>query len=175
MRARKAFVVCYQDSCPDLEERLGKLSPDSYAYILHNLDVDANGELKKPHYHVYLEFENAREFSVLGEALGCGENNVERVKNTKGCIRYLVHADSPEKAQYNREDIVLCNLDIEKYFRSDTESDKVYKVLSIISELREDEEKHHAFGDVVNACCAAGCYDVLRRGQTLYLQVWKNG
>ena len=174
MRARKAFAVCYPDSTPDIDSALSALSPDAYAYILHDADVDVNAELKKPHYHVYLEFENAREFSVLGSVLGCGENNVEKVKSTRGSIRYLVHADSPEKHQYNISDICVCNLDIDKFFVLDNEAAQVAKILAIIDELKTDSEPH-TFSEVVSRVCSARCYSTFRRGQSIFVNVWRFG
>lgn len=180
MRARKAFCVCYEDSCPNLDISLACLGCDAYAYIKHDLDVTPEGELKKPHYHVYLEFENAKEFSVIGKELGCGENNVEKVKSTKGCVRYLIHADNPEKAQYDKQNIVSVNLDIEKYLSDYSERSKVVQILGIIYELRADVDADgrivpHTFGDVVSECCNRNLYDALRRGNSLFLEVWRNG
>lgn len=167
------FVLAYRESCANVEKAIALLNPDGYAYILHDLDTLDTGELKKEHYHIYLEFENQREFSHVAEYFGIAENLVEKVKNTKACIRYLAHVDSKEKFQYDRANIVSHNLDIEKFFSDYTESDRVAQVIQIIYDFRELENS--TFGQVVMECASRGLWDVLRRGNSIFLEIWRNG
>lgn len=92
-----------------------------YAYILHDKDlwdeekVDDDGvtihkvgDLKKPHYHVVLNFKNARSIEKLKDELG--------LKHLETCnfyfyIRYLIHKDSPRKYQYS-EDEIITNMEL---------------------------------------------------------------
>ena len=53
---RKWELVLYPDSDSyDVSSVLADLAGvfDQWAYILHDSDVDADGNLKKPHYHFY--------------------------------------------------------------------------------------------------------------------------
>ena len=92
-----------------------------YAYILHDKDiwdeekVDDDGvtihkvgDLKKPHYHVVLNFKNARSIEKLKDELG--------LKHIETCnfyfyIRYLIHKDNPRKFQYS-EDEIITNMEL---------------------------------------------------------------
>lgn len=81
-----------------------------YAYILHDEDVWEDdteehkaGDKKKPHYHVVLNFKNARSIDKLKQELG--------LKHLETCnyyfyIRYLIHKDYPRKFQYDEKEIV---------------------------------------------------------------------
>lgn len=87
-----------------------------YAYILHDKDiwdkevVDDDGvtihkvgDIKKPHYHVILNFKNPRSIDKLRNELG--------LKHLETCnfyfySRYLIHKDNPRKFQYNEHEIV---------------------------------------------------------------------
>lgn len=92
----------------------------SYVFILHDKDVfDKDvidettkevlhkvGELKKPHYHVIITFNNARSLNKVLEELCC----VGRIKHIETCnfyayTRYLVHLDYPLKHQYDVSEI----------------------------------------------------------------------
>ncbi|WP_457778438.1 Rep family protein, partial [Streptococcus uberis] len=42
----------------------------------------------------------------------------QKVKSIEGAVRYLIHADSPDKAQYTQADIkVIGNIDLDRYFK----------------------------------------------------------
>lgn len=81
-----------------------------YAYILHDKDVFDDetethkvGDIKKPHYHVILNFKNARSIDKLKKELGL--NHIETC-NFYYYARYLIHKDSPRKFQYSEKDII---------------------------------------------------------------------
>lgn len=74
---------------------------------LHDSDVKATGEAKKPHYHVLALFPNpvpeksaAEYFQLAGVTAP-----PELVKNARGYARYLVHMDDHDKHRYNERDI----------------------------------------------------------------------
>lgn len=86
-----------------------------YAYILHDKDVwdeekvdddgitiHKVGDLKKPHYHVIINFKNPRSLDKLKKELG--------IKHLETCnfyfyARYLIHKDYPRKFQYEEKEI----------------------------------------------------------------------
>lgn len=170
-KSRRFFLICYQESCGDLPTVIRNLGCDGYAYILHDQDTDASGQLKKPHYHVILDFENERQSNVIAEAFSTAENNVERCKSLSGAVKYLVHAENPEKYQYDKAFIVSNNINISKYLQFATESLQVAEILRIIEFHSAFPGRH--FSDVISDCCANGLYSVLRRGNSLFLTVWK--
>lgn len=84
---------------------------------LHDKDLDATGNLKKPHHHVILEFPNTTTSSypeqVVQAINGVG---LFQCISIKASTRYLTHMDNPEKAQYSPGDIIICGgFDYETY------------------------------------------------------------
>lgn len=65
------------------------------------------GTLKKPHYHLICQYETQvdrdtflNDFKDLN-----GPESVKQVKSLISMVRYLVHADDPDKAQYDKADV----------------------------------------------------------------------
>lgn len=168
---RKFFFVCYPESC-DIDSSIISSGADKYAYILHDADVDDNGTPKKLHYHVYIEYKNARQPSTISKNFNIAENNIEYCKSTRGCIRYLVHMNHKEKHQYNKELIESNGLDIDKFLDATTEGDRVEEILDLIEKLVATDPKA-TLPTLIREVCSAGLYSEFRRGQTLFLTVWK--
>lgn len=80
---------------------------------LHDKDISANGEPKKPHYHVVFVFDGNKSEEQIRVITGAiGAVGLERVKSLRATCRYLCHMDDPIKAQYSPDDVVaLCGLD----------------------------------------------------------------
>lgn len=88
-----------------------------FSYILHDKDLDEEGNLKVPHYHL-LAFTDLRQgkrkwldtlqsmFPFLPrEAL-----TISPVQSERQCNRYLTHVDYPEKYQYSQDGITTSNI-----------------------------------------------------------------
>lgn len=101
-------------------------STKKYFFILHDQDLDEDGNLKKPHYHVYQNFGKASiKIESVAKWFGIQENYVERVKGRMvDVIRYYTHEKEPEKHQYSYDDITA-NFDIMAVLEE--ESEKVDK------------------------------------------------
>ena len=87
---------------------------------LHDKDVNEDGTLKKPHWHVVFIMDmacsdkDARFIIDIINGVGC-----ERVMSITGMVRYLTHMDDPEKAQYDKSDVVsLCGADYQSYINN---------------------------------------------------------
>lgn len=86
----------------------------SYAYILHDSDVDDNGEIKKSHIHlVYKSLSQSTEKSQL-ESFGGYISHVEGINNILSYYKYLTHTD----------------------FKSQIEEKHVYKLTDIQGDLQ---------------------------------------
>lgn len=73
---------------------------------LHDKDINADGENKKPHKHIMLLFGGVKSYEQVREItdkLNCPIP--QRCHNAKAMVRYMAHLDNPEKAQYNVSDI----------------------------------------------------------------------
>lgn len=102
-KARVWLFVAYPESVPsnwiDVLTQTGcqcAISP------LHDADKNADGELKKPHWHVMICFEGPTTYAnvkSITDALNCP--HPQRCNSFRGAYRYLTHADNPEKAQYD--------------------------------------------------------------------------
>lgn len=116
VKTRCFSSVVYPESAPEnwLEILEGFKVP-AIVSPLHKDDVNADGEPKKPHYHVNIYFDGPRTkdyavslFEQIG-GVGC-----ETINSVRGATRYLIHMDNPEKAQYSRDDVKsFCGADFE--------------------------------------------------------------
>lgn len=121
----KYIGILYPDSetyCCDAALDAIKSYFGAWAYILHDRDITADGELKKPHIHWYgkkLTVEGKNSYvsiSAVSAAIGVPDRDVEFSKSEKASIRYLVHADDEDKYQYPISDIIA-NISLQKFFR----------------------------------------------------------
>lgn len=102
-RTRNFTTIVYPDSAPaDWLSILGDQHVPAFVSPLHNRDLNPDGELKKPHWHVLIMFDSvktmkqAKELFDLIGGVGC-----QKVNSMRGNSRYLCHLDNPEKAQYD--------------------------------------------------------------------------
>lgn len=101
--------VVYPESAPqDWQDKLRELLIDAFISPLHDKDCNADGEVKKAHWHVMLMFGSMKTAAQAKEAFQSFGCTVEpqRVRNTRGMARYLCHMDNPDKYQYNQADVV---------------------------------------------------------------------
>lgn len=106
-RIRNYACIVYPDSAPDnWIQILADMAVPCLVSPLHNRDFNANGELKKPHYHVLFTFEGKKSKSQFNNMIKpLNGTEVVIVESIRGYARYLCHLDNPEKAQYNVGDI----------------------------------------------------------------------
>ena len=122
-RAKKYTLVVYPQDMPEnWREVLREKMWDVLISPLHDKDVNADNEPKKPHHHVIVSAGSSwitmNALVELGKKLK-GVAKPQKCSNPKGMVRYFVHADNPEKAQYDKSKIeVYGNYDIEDYFKS---------------------------------------------------------
>lgn len=120
---RKVWAaILYQESAPkNWKEILESTHVAIAVSPLHDRDIwtesdeeiDAlhvAGTQKKAHWHLVMYFESLKSYQqALGVVSSLGIKYVEAVESPTAYNRYLCHLDSPEKAQYERKDIVLLN------------------------------------------------------------------
>lgn len=91
-----------------LEKQLKKIAPKKYALIVHDKDVNEQGEPAEDHVHVMMSFENARSINSIAKELG---DKPQYIKMWKGKAEngysYLIHAtrDSISKHQYQLSEV----------------------------------------------------------------------
>ena len=100
-------VVYPGESLPEKwKEILGDLMIPWAISPVHDQDVNANGEKKKAHRHLLLAFHSVKAYNQVEEITKLlGAPAPQPCRDTRGMVRYFLHLDNPEKAQYKREDI----------------------------------------------------------------------
>lgn len=107
-----------------LETRVKTLKPKRYGIIVHDKDVDDEGNLKEPHVHVMMEFDTAQRISALANKLNDLEQNFEsmtKVNRKNGAnngFAYLTHrtSNSANDHQYDFSE-VRANFDYPEFMR----------------------------------------------------------
>lgn len=105
-----AFIV-YPDSCPsDWQDILQKTGLQCVISPLHDKDLNATGEPKKPHWHIIISYSGPTSFSVVKKLTDSLNSPIpQALEQVRGYYRYLTHKDNPEKAQYSDDDIKTLN------------------------------------------------------------------
>ena len=141
-----------------------------YALILHDKDCDENGELKKEHYHLIVEFKSAKWRSALAKELGIAENYIEQVNNYEKALEYLIHYNDDDKFHYEIDDVKgTLKRKLEKLLANDgkDENEKALELLEFIN-------NHNCFlsaSDFSSWCASVGKWDIFRRGAIIYLRI----
>lgn len=107
-RSRNFATVIYPESAPeDWQERLIQLHVAALVSPLHDRDLNPDGEIKKPHWHLMVMFESPKDFETQVKPIfdQLGAVGREEVFSARGYARYLTHMDNPEKAQYSEKDV----------------------------------------------------------------------
>ena len=136
---------------------------NNYAYILHDKDFNEDGEIIKPHTHVMLCFDNPRTITGLSKELNISSNYIEPTKHNyiKG-LRYLIHADNPEKYLYAVEEVKGTETLIRKLQNSlnsdKTECEYIIEIIDII-----DSHDYINKREFVLEMCRKNLYSYYRR------------
>jgi hypothetical protein len=102
-----SFIV-YPESAPKNWRDI--IDDEHIAWIespLHDKDIDGDGEVKKPHWHILVMYDSLKSFEQVQELT----NKVcapipQRTASARGLVRYMIHLDNPEKHQYSRSEII---------------------------------------------------------------------
>ena len=165
---RKFCGVIYPDATNyDCSEVLAKLAGAfaSWAYILHDMDVDENGELKKAHFHWVGKVDNPTSPTAVSGKLGIPVNDVCFCKSWKAQVRYLVHADDPEKYPYQM-DSVTANFDSAAFVSKDGEREKASAIFNVIV-----ERNISSYTELTKWCLDNDCWSEYRRAFSIWSAV----
>lgn len=117
-RSRNWTVIAYPEDLPD--DWQGQLDEKCIKWIcspLHDKDLNADGQPKKPHYHLLLMFDVVKSkkqvSDIFGDLFGFSDTGTivgiatpQIVSDRCALVRYMAHLDNPSKAQYDVADIV---------------------------------------------------------------------
>ena len=107
-----------------------KQSVKDYALILHDKDTDANGDIKKPHYHVYMGFGTTNvQFKHVSSWFHSTQNSVNKVETNKYyLLQYYLHINCPEKHQYSIDEMTA-NFDVRLFLATKQRGDSLQKII----------------------------------------------
>lgn len=102
-----SFIVYPESAIAEWERELEETGLIFAVSPLHDQDITPEGEKKKEHYHVLIEFPGPKTYNSIKEEIcdKIGATIPKKVESIRGYYRYLTHMDNPEKAQYNQEDV----------------------------------------------------------------------
>ena len=132
----------------------------SFAGILHDRDVDENGELKKPHWHVVISFRYQKTATAVAKLFGIAPNYVQPASSKVGALRYLLHLDDPDKFQYEHSEVfgVLAS-QIPTNEEKPSENEQVTQLLALLDTLPVPCTYTH----FLKSACNADLYACFRR------------
>lgn len=154
-KKREFAFILYPESANDNWKEILSMLQQKVFYVLHDKDIDFDGNLKKPHYHVMIMYDTPRSSSTVSKiAVKCGSNGfLEHVMSKRGYARYLCHLDNPEKYQYSSNDVVcLGGVDYNSEIKSKTElkHDKLASIAEIMKFCSDNEV--HFYADLLEYC-----------------------
>ena len=140
-RTRNWTFFVYPDSAPaNWREILNELHVPWIESPLHDKDVDANGELKKAHWHILLMFSSKKSYQQILEITSqLNSPNPQKCTNIKGMVRYFAHMDDPDKFQYSKGEIIGYSGADPLTYLSATSGERYQLIKEMISYVKENE------------------------------------
>ena len=107
-RNRGFSFIIYPESAPNNWRSIIDEFHVSWAESpLHEFDVEPTGEIKKPHWHIVLNFDSVKSLDQVKELIKPLHGSIPIPLNSvRGMVRYFAHLDNPEKYQYPVDQII---------------------------------------------------------------------
>ncbi|MDI6545795.1 replication protein [Leuconostoc suionicum] len=171
-RGRNWGIVVYPDSLPKNWKEIISTEPVAIS-PLHDKDVNPDGEKKKPHYHLVLNYKGNKSFEQIDEIARALKAPIpQRISSLTGAVRYLTHMDNPEKYQYDSSLIeTYGGFDLESCLALST-GDKRQALRDMLAFISENEIMH--LKDFADYCMSeeapAGWFELLTERNTLFIK-----
>jgi hypothetical protein len=106
-RSSNWTVIQYDESSPEnWRDVINDMHIEWIESPLHDKDLDAAGNPKKPHRHILLMFGSLKSYEQVKELTELLNFPIPKpCHNTRALVRYMTHMDDPNKAQYSSADI----------------------------------------------------------------------
>lgn len=172
-KSRAWLGIVYPESCA--ENWQGILAENGCQCLispLHDKDLNADGEVKKPHHHIIMVWDGPTTYSnaMHYNQLIKGAGTVKACATLRGAARYLTHMDNPEKYQYSANDVIsIGGLDYQSIVES--ASDELLALCEIIDFIEDNDLI--SFRELVLTCksCKMDWFRVIMTSQRE--NVWK--
>ena len=150
-----------------------------WAYIIHDKDVDANGNPIEPHIHLYLNFgRSGAAFETVAKWFKDETQYVDRVKGRKGDIlMYLTHQNAPNKHHYSIDE-VKSNFDIEQAIAEDKQINSLIEQTEeiVYSFMREEitySQANKQIEEIEKVCKSKQLADAIFSTTERVEKIWK--
>lgn len=172
-RGRNWWFVAYPESMRD--DWREWLTGQGLVWVespLHDKDVNVDGEHKKAHYHLMFLFsgnKSLKQIQEISDGLSGLKLNVadNRVKEVRATVRYMVHADQPDKYQYGIENLVGHGIDLSELLTTTSDKKSALKEMTVY--IRDNNITD--FGELATAAMENDIwFDVLTSRNTLFLK-----
>ena len=108
----------------------------NYVMVCHDKDVDADGNLKKAHYHVIVKFSQARWNTSVADELGITPNYMQVTGSWDNSARYLLHDGCSDKYQYDPNELQgPLAPSVIRLLQNDDENVRVLSILDLLNSL----------------------------------------
>lgn len=89
-----------------IELALQHTAIEQWAYVLHDKDVDDNGNKKRPHWHIICRLKYPQQTALYAHLFDVPEHFVNKIKGKWSDVcKYLIHENAPTKFQYSVEEV----------------------------------------------------------------------
>ena len=107
VKKRNWAMVLYPESAPkDWKDILTKTGLEIAISPIHDKDVNPDGTIKKPHYHIILCYPGPTTYNAVRKLTESLNQPIPiPLESVKGMYRYFTHMDNPDKYQYDEKDI----------------------------------------------------------------------
>lgn len=144
---RTMFEVVYPESLGmTIDELVVRLGADEWSYILHDQDTLESGEIKKPHYHLYIKWYNPVSHSWVSKILNFSSNYaIATARNKRACHQYMLHitqdARIMNKHEYSQDELHSNIPDLKALIRDtiDLRQDKFTEIFYQIDRFNRQE------------------------------------
>ena len=138
---RTLFEITYRE---DIENVIRELNPVEYAYILHDNDINSNGEKKKAHYHIWCRFEYPIRNESCRKILALNDKHIcSSARSQRACFLYMTHESKEavrmRKTRYERN-LIVSNLNedtIKQLYLSSDNSMVINDIMLLLMEYKD--------------------------------------
>ena len=182
-KSRLLCLLLYPDDNPSHKEALECLFKyynvlaichNQDVYLYDEFDEEGNikhsaGDLKKSHYHVMIQFQNARYISAVAKELDIEEHLIQKCSSFESYVLYMVHRDEPLKHQYDVNDLqgVLIDKAVRILECPPTNEEQFFLIQNWI--LSHRDCKYYQLGDWA---VSHGCLNIFMKYQSYFKEVF---
>lgn len=166
MSRKKHILVSYLDNAKDTFEDIVKNYDVINAFcVYHDRDKEILDGIRKPHYHVFFEFLNAKNSEFLAPKFGISVNQVLPGKSLFGYLQYCTHINEEGKAVYFEHEFLQVGYEVKQAFRlisADNLSAYKFKLILDYIDKCNSENLFYSVRTLAHWCINNGLYASFR-------------